>query len=455
MKLGQGRMRLTEDPIGKSIMSMMWPMMIGMVSILSYNIVDTFFIGQLGTMELAAVSFTFPVAFIVGAISIGLGTGTSSVASRLFGSKELDQIQRITTHAALLALLIGGCVLILGLNTIHPLFMLLGANETTLPLIERYMSIYYFASFFLIVPMIGNSVLRSSGDVKTPSYLMTAGALLNLVLDPIFIFGWGPVPRMEIEGAALATVLANAITGSASIGVIYFRDHLIRWKSEDVPLIIDSWRRILHVGIPSLASSLVAPVTTAFITWQVSQFGQEAVAGFGVAARVEGVALMTLMALSAAITPFTGQNYGAKNYDRVIGGMRYAYRWGMIYGLVVAVILFIGAPVIAGWFTDDSVALATSGMHLRLVPWTYGFLGMSMISVSAFNAVGKPGPGMLVSMSRTIGIYAPLAFVLASLLQLRGVFLAAFSANIISGLLGYFWFRYAMQSYLGPAKNPA
>jgi putative MATE family efflux protein len=450
MKLGQGRMRLTEDPVGKSIMSMMWPMMIGMVAILSYNIVDTFFIGQLGTMQLAAVSFTFPVAFIVGAIAIGLGTGTSSVTSRLFGSRELDQIQRITTHAALLALLIGGCVLILGLNTIHPLFMLLGANETTLPLIEQYMSIYYFASFFLIVPMIGNSVLRASGDVKTPSYLMMAGALLNVVLDPIFIFGWGPVPRMEIEGAALATVLANAITGSISIGVIYFRDHLIRWKSADVALLIDSWRRILHVGIPSLASSLVAPVTTAFITWQVSQFGQEAVAGFGVAARVEGVALMTLMALSAAITPFTGQNFGAKHYNRVTSGMRYAYRWGMIYGLAVAIILYIAAPSIASWFTGDAIARATSAMHLRLVPWTYGFLGMSMVSVSAFNAVGKPGPGMLVSMSRTIGIYAPLAFALAYFLELRGVFLAAFCANVISGLLGYYWFRYAMQNYVTP-----
>jgi putative MATE family efflux protein len=455
MKLGKGRMRLTEDPIGKSIMSLMWPMMIGMIAIMSYNIVDTFFIGQLGTLELAAISFTFPVAFIVGAISIGLGTGTSSVASRLFGSRELDQIQRITTHAALLAVLIGGCVLILGLNTIEPVFRLLGADDTTLPIIERYMSIYYYGSFFLIVPMIGNAVLRSSGDVKTPAYLMMAGAFLNLILDPIFIFGWGPVPRMEIEGAALSTVLANALAGSASFGVLYFRDHLIRWKREDLHLLIDSWRRILHVGIPSLASSLVAPISTAFITWQVSQFGQEAVAGFGVAARVEGVALMTLMALSAAITPFTGQNYGAKNYSRVMGGMRYAYRWGMMYGLAVAVILFIAAPVITGWFTNDAVALATSGMHLQLVPWTYGFLGMSMVSVSAFNAVGKPGPGMLVSMSRTIGIYAPLAFVLASLLQLRGVFLAAFCANIISGLLGYFWFRYAMRAYLGPAEHPA
>jgi putative MATE family efflux protein len=447
MKLGQGRPRLTEDPIGKSIMSLMLPMMIGMIAIVSYNIVDTYFIGQLGTMELAAVSFTFPVAFIVGAISMGLGIGTSSVASRLFGSKELGQIQRITTHSAILALMIGVCVLTLGLNTIEPVFRLLGADDTTLPLIERYMSIYYFGSFFLIVPMIGNSVLRASGDAKTPSYLMTAGALLNVILDPILIFGWGPIPRMEIEGAAYATVFANALAGSISFGVIYFRDHLIRWKQKDLPLIFDSWRRILHVGIPSMASSLVAPLTTAFITWQVAQFGQEAVAGFGIASRVEGISLMALMALGAAITPFTGQNYGAKYFDRVTGGMRFAYRWSMIYGVIIAIIMLFAASHIGAMFTDNPVAIATANMHLSLVPWSYGFLGMSMISVSAFNAIGKPGPGMIVSMSRTIGIYAPLAFLLAWLFQLQGVFLAAFTANIAAGSLGYFWFRFAMKSY--------
>ena len=447
MKLGQGRPRLTEDPIGKSIMSLMLPMMIGMIAIVSYSLVDTYFIGQLGTMELAAVSFTFPVAFIVGAISMGLGIGTSSVASRLFGSNELGQIQRITTHSAILALMVGTCVLILGLNTIEPLFRLLGADEVTLPLIERYMSIYYYGSFFLIVPMIGNSVLRASGDAKTPSLLMTAGALLNVVLDPILIFGWGPIPAMELEGAAYATVFANALAGSISFGVIYFRDHLIRWKREDLPLIFDSWRRIMHVGIPSMASSLVAPLTTAFITWQVAQFGQEAVAGFGVASRVEGISLMAMMALGAALTPFAGQNYGAKKFDRVMAGMRFAYRFAMIYGLVIGAVMFFAASSIAGWFTDNPTAVATSNMHLTLVPWTYGFLGMSMISVSAFNAVGKPGPGMLISMSRTIGIYAPLAFLLAWLMQLYGVFLAAFIANIMAGLLGFFWFRIAMKPY--------
>jgi Na+-driven multidrug efflux pump len=187
----------------------------------------------------------------------------------------------------------------------------------------------------------------------------------------------------------------------------------------------------------------------------VAQFGQIAVAGFGIASRVEGISLMALMALSAAMTPFTGQNYGAKLYGRVTAGMRFAYRLSMIYGLGIAIIIFFAAPYIGGVFTENEEAISTATMHLRLVPWSYGFLGMSMISVSAFNAVGKPTPGMLVSMSRTIGVYAPLAFLLAWLLDLRGVFLAAFIANIIAGLLGYFWFRAAMKSYFVEATDTA
>ena len=447
MKPRRSRINMTEGPPGPAIISLMIPMMVGMIALLSYNIADTWFIGRLGTMELAAVSFTFPVAFIVNALAMGLGVGTSSVASRLFGANELGQIQRITTHAALLAALVGLSVLALGLATIEPVFRLLGADDTTLPLIERYMSIYYFGGVFLVVPMIGNSVLRASGDAKTPSLLMTSGAILNVILDPVLIFGWGPVPRMELEGAAYATVFANALVGALAISILYFRDQLFRFKQKDWSLLLDSWRRILHVGVPSMASSLVAPLTTAFITWQVAKFGQEAVAGFGVASRIEGLSLMALMALSAAITPFAGQNYGAGNYDRVMAGASYAWRWSTCYGLVVALILFIGADYIAMFFTSDVTAIGTSTMHLSLVPWSYGFLGISMICVSAFNAVGKPTPGMIVSMTRTIIIYAPLAFLLAHLLDLRGVFLAAFLANIIAGLLGWAWFRVAMQAY--------
>jgi len=440
-KPGKGSRNLTEGPVGGSIRSLMMPMMIGMLALFSYNIADTYFVGQIGTMELAAISFTFPVSFIVGTVTMGLGIGTASVCSRLFGAKKFEDVERVAVHAMLLGVVAGLVIVTIGLTTIDPLFTLLGADDTTLPVIHRYMRIYYWGGIFLVVPMINNSVLRASGNAKTPAMIMTAAAIFNIVLDPILIFGLFGVPRLGVEGAAIATVLANAGTLVASVLAVTIKEHLISFRHLWLSQVMDSWRRILHVGLPSTASSLIAPITTAFITYQVAQFGQEAVAGFGVASRVEGITLMALMALSAAITPFVGQNFGGQQYDRVKQGVRWSYRFSMVYGLIVAAILALTSGVIAGFFTEDPKAIATAQMHLRIVPISYLALGFAMTANSSFNAIGKPLPAMFISLTRTILVYAPLAFLLAKLFGLIGVFAAACTANFIAGGIGRFWFQ--------------
>ena len=445
MKPGKGGARLTQGPIGASIRSLMLPMLMGMIALISYNVADTYFVGQIGTLELAAISFTFPVSFIVGAITMGVGIGTSSVAARLFGADNRAEAERVTLHAIMLGVVTGLFVVLVGVSTIDPVFTALGADETTLPIIHRYMRIYYWGGIFLVVPMITNSVLRASGDAKTPAKLMTVAAVMNIVLDPILIFGLFGFPELGVEGAAISTVLANAGTMVASIGVVYFRDKLISFAGLAPSLILDSWKRILHVGVPSMTSSLIAPVTTAFITYQVAQFGQEAVAGFGIASRLEGLSLLALMALSAAITPFVGQNFGARLYDRVQDGVQWCYRFSLVYGLIVAGILALTCGFIAELFTDNQTAIDTATLHMRIVPLSYLALGVAMTVNGSFNAVGKPMPAMWVSLSRTILVYAPLAFILAKLFGLVGVFSAAFTANLVAGTVGFVWFRSAFR----------
>ena len=438
---GKGGPRLTQGPVGESIRSLMLPMMLGMIAIISYNLADTYFVGQIGTLELAAISFTFPVSFIVGAITMGIGIGTSSVVARLFGAQEREEAERVTLHAIFLGVVIGACVVALGLATIEPVFSVLGADETTLPIIVEYMSIYYYGGIFLVMPMITNSVLRASGDAATPAKIMTTAAVLNVILDPILIFGYFGLPALGVEGAAIATVTANVITMIASISVVYFRDKLIQFTSLNLNEVMDSWRRILHVGIPSMTSSLVAPMTTAFITYQVAQFGQEAVAGFGVASRFEGLSLLALMALSAAVTPFVGQNFGGQKFDRVEDGIRWSYRFALVYGLAVAALLAAVGPLLVGLFTDNDVALETASLHMRIVPVSYAALGVAMIVNGAFNAVGKPLQAMITSLCRTILVYAPLAFLFAQLFGLVGIFAAACTANFIAGGVGGAWWR--------------
>lgn len=445
MKPDSSGPRLTQGTVGGAIRSLMLPMLMGMVALISYNIADTYFVGQLGTLELAAISFTFPVSFIVGAVTMAFGIGTSSVCARLFGAGKREDVERVAVHAMLLGIVTGLVVVITGLLTIDPLFTLLGADETTLPVIHRYMRIYYWGGIFLVVPMITNSVLRSSGNAKTPAMIMTFAAVINIILDPILIFGLFGMPRLEVEGAAIATVLANAGTMVASILAIVFKERLVTFRALWPHLIMDSWRRILHVGLPAMTSSLIAPITTAFITYQVAQFGQEAVAGFGVASRVEGLMLIAVFAMSASMTPFVGQNFGAEKYDRVRDGVKWGFRFSLIYGLIVASVLALTSGIIAGVFTDDPKAIAAANLHLRIVPLSYFALGLAMCVNSSFNAIGKPMPAMFVSLTRTILVYAPLAFILANLFGLVGVFAAACAANLIAGGVGVIWFRHVLK----------
>ncbi len=435
------RARLTEGPVSKAILSLMLPMMLGMVAILTNNLAGAFFIARISTEQLAAISFTFPVSFIVGAMAMSLGTGTSSVVSRLFGAEDRDQIKRITTHAMLLGVLCGLVILAIGLLTIDPVFRLLGADENILPYIHRYMRIYYWGGIFIVAPMIANSVLRAAGDAKRPAMIMSTAALLNICIDPILIFGLFGFPRMEIEGAALGGVIANILTMFASMFFVMYRERLVNISSLDTHLIMDSWRRILHVGLPSLTSSLVAPVTTAFITYQIATFGQESVAGFGIASRIEGLSLLAMMALSAAMTPFVGQNFGARRLDRVGEGIRFAYRFSLFYGLGIGAFMLLFGGVIVDLFGVQGAARETALLHMHVVPVSYIALGCAMTVNGSLNAMGKPVAAMWISMSRTIAVYAPLAWLLSQFFGLVGIFIAAASANAIAGGIGVFWLR--------------
>lgn len=435
------RARLTEGPVSKAILSLMLPMMLGMVAILTNNLAGAFFIARVSTEQLAAISFTFPVSFIVGAMAMSLGIGTSSVVSRLFGAEDRDQIKRITTHAMLLGVLCGLVILAVGLLTIDPVFRLLGADENILPYIHRYMRIYYWGGIFLVAPMIANSVLRAAGDAKRPAMMMSMAALLNICIDPILIFGLFGFPRMEIEGAALGGVIANILTMFASVFFVMYRERLVNTRSLDTHLIMDSWRRILHVGLPSLTSSLVAPVTTAFITHQIATFGQASVAGFGIASRIEGLSLLAMMALSAAMTPFVGQNFGARRLDRVGEGIRFAYRFSLIYGLAIGAFMLLFGGYIVDLFGVQGAARDTALLHMHVVPVSYIALGCAMTVNGALNALGKPVAAMWISLSRTIAVYAPLAWLLSQFFGLIGIFIAAASANAIAGGIGVFWLR--------------
>ena len=433
--------KLTSGPVSSAILSMMAPMVIGLIVIITNSLVDAYFVSQLGSAPLAAVSYAFPVSFIVGAIAMGLGTGTASLASRLFGAGNQEKVRQIATHSMLLGLIAGLCVVIFGLLTLEEVFSLLGADEQTMPFVKDYMEIYYWGGIFLVIPMIGNAVLRAGGDAKTPSVLMASTAVINAILDPILIFGWFGFPALGIKGAALAGVLANVVFLIASLSILIFRENLIQFRKNTVAAILHSWNQILHVGLPAIASNLIAPMSTALVTSLISSFGQSAVAAFGLASRLEAFIIIIFMALGGAIAPFVGQNFGAQEFDRLKQGFVFCVAFSFIYALFCIGFFILSVDTLLGFFTTDPEVIKTAKIQLLYCPWGYGFLGLAVIANGSFNAVGKPMPAMTISIGRTLLVYVPLAYWLASSMGIRGVFIAQVLANLLAGIVGFIWYQ--------------
>ncbi len=430
---------LTEGQVPIQLLRLTLPMIWGVLSVLAFSLADTYFVAQLGTKELAAMSFTFPVVTILGSIAMGLATGTSSVIARVIGRGEQQQVQRLTTDSLLLSLLIVSILASLGLITINPLFATLGAELELLPLIRDYMNIWYLGMVFLVVPMVGNSVIRASGNTVLPSLIMTLAAGVNILVDPLLIFGWGPFPALGLKGAAMATVISRASTLVASLAFLHFHERLLLFSFPSLKGMVTSWRSLLSVGLPAAATNLISPLAVSFVTSLMAQYGAEAVAGFGLASRLEALALIAPLALSASIGPFVGQNWGAQQYGRVKRAVKVSFWFCLSWGSLVAVLLVTAAPEIAVWFDSDPGVVASATVYLTLVPISYGALGIVFTASSAFNALGQPLPALGMSLSRLLLLYVPLTYLGSWLFGISGIFAAACLSNGIVGLGAWFW----------------
>ena len=431
--------KLIEGQVSTQLLKLSLPMVWGILSILAFSLADTYFVAQLGTKELAAISFTFPVVMVLSSIAMGLGTGISSVVARVIGKGDRQRVQRLTTDSLLLSLLIVSIFSTLGLNTINPLFASLGAQPDLLPLIGDYMSIWYLGMVFLVVPLIGNSALRACGNTLVPSMIMTLAAAINILLDPLFIFGWGPIPALGLKGAAIASLLSRTGTLAASLAFLHFQERMLIFQLPRWQTLRQSWQSVMAVGLPAAATNMISPLSVSFATSLIAQYGTEAVAGFGLASRLEALALIIPIALSASIGPFVGQNWGAQLYSRVKRSLRLSFFFCLGWGGLVAVVLATMAPEIAAWFDSDPEVVKNASIYLTLVPISYGALGIVFTTSSALNGLGKPMVALGMSLFRLLLLYIPLAYLGSQLFGIFGIFGAACLSNGIVGFWAWFW----------------
>ena len=436
--MSESQARLVHGPVWLAVFRLAGPMILAIIAVLAVSLVDAYFVGKLGTEELAAISFAFPVSLSITSLSIGLGAGTSSVVSRYLGASDRKQAVRASTDSLSLSL-----VLILTISTIgyiytEELFSLLGAKGITLQNVTDYMRIWFISMPLLVIPMVASSILRANGDALWPTLIMVASSVVNVIATPALIFGYGPFPELAIEGAAYGTLIAHVASLLIAIYVAVFREKIVCFEWRGIACMIKSWKEIIRIGVPAALGNMVNPVGITFVTALVAGLGAVVVAGFGVATRVESFSVIPMLALSASIGPVAGQNWGAGRIDRSFGALSLCYGISVVWSVVIAGIFWIAGEPIASVFASEPAVAKEASLYLTWVPLTLFGYGITICAAAALNSIGKPYTGLLYYFVRTAALYVPLAWLASMLFGSRAVFQAIAISNAVAGVIIFF-----------------
>ncbi|MGI9323303.1 MAG: MATE family efflux transporter, partial [Pseudomonadales bacterium] len=384
------RARLVQGQVGAGLLRLSAPMIIGISASIVAGVLEAWYLAQISTLALAAYSFTFPVTGALMSLSLGISIGLSSVLARTVGEGGEAGIKRLASDGISLAALVMLTVALLGSLTVDPLFTLLGADHSTLPMIRDYMVIWYVSMVFMAVPSVGANAMRATGDARISGTIMLAGSVLQMLLGPLLIFGLFGLPALGLMGAALATLIARALLFVITLLILHYREHLLDYTRLTLAAVWDSWRRILAVSIPATATNLIGPISTAIVVSLLASYSQETVAGFGIASRIESMFVIPLFALSASIGPFVGQNWGAGRRDRANDAMKLAFKCSLAWGALVALALAVFRHELAVLFDEDPQVIETAARYLLIVPISYGTWGLLMMASATFNSLGRP-----------------------------------------------------------------
>jgi putative MATE family efflux protein len=322
-------------------------------------------------------------------------------------------------------------------------------------MIGLYMRIWFVAIPLLVVPIVANSIVRAVGDAFWPSVVMVSSAATNIAVTPAFIFGFGPIPAFGIEGAAIGTLVAWLVTVFGAFALVAYREKMLVFKVPSLADLIASWKRVLAVGLPASLGNAVNPIGIAVVTSIIATFGEIVVAGFGVATRIESLFVIPMLALSSAIGPFTGQNWGAGKCERVSEALKFSYVVCAVWAGIIGLFFWLAAEPIVGIFSDDPEVLTSATSYLAIVPLSLWGYGVVIITAGAFNAMGKSHYGLAQYLVRTAVLYIPLSFVAARMAGSDAVFYGIALANALAGIIVGSFALYWLANYTAPERSEA
>lgn len=435
-------------PVSGHVFRMLGPFSLAVIALISTGIVDTIYLSRLtsddipnlGTLAIAAVGFAFPLTFLGNSANIGLGAGASSAVSRAIGEGDEPRAHRHGAASILLALTVMG-VLVTVLWLAAPILLpLMGAKGLVLEMAQSFLLFSLPGLIIVSVAMMANNILRARGEAILPSSIMITGALINILIDPFLIFGWGPFPRMEVAGAALATVIGNSIAAMFGLYIVWGRRKLISFVGLTGRTLLRTWTIIGSVGLFAAFTNVIVPLGTLIVVTILGNILTiEDVAAFTIAARAELLSVGVLYGLSACIGAITGRNGGAGKTERVREAFRVSYLVCVVWSTLVAVPMFLFATQITQVFTQDPEVAVRVHQYFKIVPITIFGYGFVFVSAAGLNALGRPLYGLSYTIIRSLILYTGLIAIGVSISGLTGAFIGLAAANVVAGFIAAGW----------------
>jgi putative MATE family efflux protein len=432
------------------------PSMISMLAMSLYMLVDTLWLGRVGYEAIAAITITFPFYIVIFAIGLGSGIGANALASRRFGERDVEATNQVAGQVFPLTAIFGIIFIIPSVFLARPLATSLGAPPEIIGPATEYLFYFGWGIPFLLFRLMSRNVFHASGETIKPMIFYVVGAVANAVLDPFFIFGWGPFPEMGVGGAALATTISGGL--AAAIGCYYLLGNKsvyrlkLRHFRPDFSIIVQIYR----VGLPETLMDVTEAAVFLVFNQVMAGFGSVALAAVGIAFRVADVAFIPIVGLAHALLPIVGFCFGARLWGRLWAAVRHGTLVSVVVLAVVTVLLEIFAPQVVAVFNNspELVAIAVPGMRIFLSALV--LIGPAIMFIITFQGLSKGWTAICLSLVRQLALLLPAVLILPGFIGLNGVWLALPISDIGGAIVAGLWLyrEYRMQKRSGVWESP-
>lgn len=439
MALAKKSNRMGEEKISSLLFKLSVPAIIGMLIQALYNIVDSIYVGRLSTEALSALSLCFPIQMFLIAIAVGTGVGTSSLISRLLGQGNKHRANNAAEHVFFVAILYGIIVGIFGVFFADDVVHIFTDNPELIELGQRYIKIILTGSIAIFIPATFNYILRGEGNTFVPMLTMLIGAILNMILDPLVIFGIGFFPQLGIEGAAYATVFSRLVGGIFIILVLFSDKNEITLRLKDFDFDLQIIKEIYQVGLPAMVNRLLFSSAMVVINMILGAFNTTAIAVMGVIFRLQSFFLMCVFGLNQGYLPLVGYNYGHSKPERMKRTIFLGSLTAFSFGLIGFIIFQVFPEALLKLFNNDPELLKIGVIALRRVSISYFFMVLNIIGVATFQAIGKGMPSLVITFLRQVVLLVPGMYLLGQWFGLNATWFTFPIAESLTFVLLLVW----------------